>query len=106
MIKPPGILEIVIILVVVLIIFGPKHLPKLANSIGKSIKGLREGMGKKKETTTAEVDDAVEEVTVEKPTAGLKAAESQAQAVEVEADAVEVPEGTEAASAAPEGETE
>ena len=105
MIKPPGILEIVIILIVVLIIFGPKHLPKLANTVGKSIKNLREGMGKKKGTTTAEVDDAVEEVTVQKPTAGLKAAESKANATEVEVQAEEVA-ASDAPQATAEGETE
>ena len=46
-----GGLEIVIILVVILIIFGPKNLPKLGKAIGKSVSSLREGMnaGKKKE---------------------------------------------------------
>ena len=105
MIKPPGILEIVIILIVVLIIFGPKHLPKLANTVGKSIKNLREGMGKKKNTTTAEVDDSVEEVVVQKPTAGLKAAESKANAAEVEVQAEEVV-SSDAPQAPAEGETE
>ena len=104
MIKPPGILEIVIILIVVLIIFGPKHLPKLANTVGKSIKNLREGMGKKK-NTTAEVDDSVEEVVVQKPTAGLKAAESKANAAEVEVQAEEVV-SSDAPQAPAEGETE
>lgn len=37
--------ELLIILVVVLLIFGPKNLPKLGSAIGKSMKGLREGLG-------------------------------------------------------------
>lgn len=70
--------ELVIILVVVLLIFGPKNLPKLGSAIGKSVKSLREGLGSgKKEieeaaddeevmTEAAELDEAEEE-PVEKP---------------------------------------
>ena len=39
-----GVPELVIILVVVLLIFGPKNLPKLGASLGKTVKSLREGM--------------------------------------------------------------
>ena len=37
-----GVPELVIILVVVLLIFGPKNLPKLGASLGKTVKSLRE----------------------------------------------------------------
>ncbi|MDO8964224.1 MAG: twin-arginine translocase TatA/TatE family subunit [Coriobacteriia bacterium] len=40
----PGGAEIWIILAVVLIIFGPTQLPKLAKMFGKSAKSLKEGM--------------------------------------------------------------
>ena len=50
-IGPLGITEIIIILVVVLIIFGPKNLPKLGSAIGKAVKNLREGLGSKKKIT-------------------------------------------------------
>lgn len=36
--------ELIIILIVVLVIFGPKNLPKLGKSFGKTVKGIREGM--------------------------------------------------------------
>ena len=36
--------EIIIVLVIVLIIFGPTQLPKLGKMFGKTMKGLREGM--------------------------------------------------------------
>ncbi len=39
-----GIPELLIILLVVLLIFGPKNLPKLGSALGKSVKNLREGM--------------------------------------------------------------
>ena len=39
-----GISEWAIILVIVLIFFGPKNLPKLAQSIGKSVRELKNGL--------------------------------------------------------------
>ena len=36
--------ELIIILVVALLIFGPKRLPEMGSSIGKSIKEFRKGM--------------------------------------------------------------
>ena len=37
--------EWVIILIVALLIFGPKNLPKLGSSLGKTVKSFRDGMG-------------------------------------------------------------
>ena len=71
-----GVPELLIILVVVLLIFGPKNLPKLGNALGKTVKGLRDGMGagKKKDVTEAadnaqNVEDAevLEEVVEDEP---------------------------------------
>lgn len=39
-----GTTELLLILLVVVIIFGPTQIPKLAKMFGKSIKGLRDGM--------------------------------------------------------------
>lgn len=36
--------EIIIVLVIVLLIFGPRKLPELGSSLGKSIRGFRKGM--------------------------------------------------------------
>jgi sec-independent protein translocase protein TatA len=36
--------EIIIVLVIVLVIFGPTQLPKLGKMFGKTMKGLRDGM--------------------------------------------------------------
>lgn len=43
--------EIIVILIVILIIFGPKNLPKLGKAIGKTMSNLRDGMaeGRKKD---------------------------------------------------------
>ncbi|MDO4443872.1 MAG: TatA/E family twin arginine-targeting protein translocase [Slackia sp.] len=38
-----GMPELLIILGVALLIFGPKHLPKLGSALGKTIKNLRDG---------------------------------------------------------------
>ncbi|OUP11032.1 twin-arginine translocase TatA/TatE family subunit [Collinsella sp. An2] len=49
--------EWIVILVVVLIIFGPKNLPKLGKSLGSTVKNLREGM----EGTDSSTDEPAEE---------------------------------------------
>lgn len=58
-----GVPELVIILIVVLLIFGPKNLPKLGASLGKTVKSLREGMAfdKKDDEDVEEVVEVVEE---------------------------------------------
>ena len=68
-----GVPELVIILVVVLIIFGPKNLPKLGSALGKATKNLKDGMGagkKKKAEDAVKAEEAAatettEEITVE-----------------------------------------
>ncbi len=48
-----GMPELLIILGVALLIFGPKHLPKLGSALGKTIKNLRDGISGGEETTKA-----------------------------------------------------
>lgn len=63
-----GVPELLIILVVILLIFGPKNLPKLGSALGKTVKNLREGMGGDKQAEDADEDDEViEEVVEEEP---------------------------------------
>lgn len=50
--------ELIIILVVALLIFGPKNLPKLGQAIGRSVKGLRDGM------EGTEADDADDDLSM------------------------------------------
>ncbi len=58
-----GVPELLIILVVILLIFGPKNLPKLGSALGKTVKNLREGMGAgEKEINEATDEEVVEEV--------------------------------------------
>jgi len=57
-----GVPELLIILAVVLLIFGPRNLPKLGASLGKTVKGLREGMSTRMDS---DEDDDEEEVVME-----------------------------------------
>lgn len=39
-----GVPELVVILLIALLVFGPKNLPKLGSALGKTVKNVREGM--------------------------------------------------------------
>ncbi|RKY95665.1 MAG: twin-arginine translocase TatA/TatE family subunit [Candidatus Hydrothermota bacterium] len=41
---PLGVLEILVILLIILILFGSKKLPELARSIGEAVSEFRKGM--------------------------------------------------------------
>ena len=56
-----GVPELLIILVVILLIFGPKNLPKLGSALGKTVKNLREGMGDSKKAEEEADEDEAEE---------------------------------------------
>ena len=71
--------ELVIILVVVLIIFGPKNLPKLGNALGKGIAGLRKGIESGKDKIDEKFEEAEAE-RVEEAEAQQASDESQAAA--------------------------
>ena len=53
--------EWIIILIIVLVIFGPKNLPKLGASLGKTVKNLREGMQGDDEQSADEAEAPVED---------------------------------------------
>ncbi|MCL1880310.1 MAG: twin-arginine translocase TatA/TatE family subunit [Actinomycetia bacterium] len=56
-----GPMELVIILVVVLLIFGPRNLPKLGASLGRTVKNVRDGI-EGKELDEGEIVNAEESV--------------------------------------------
>jgi len=77
-----GMPELLIILAVILLIFGPKNLPKLGGAIGKTVKNLREGMGggdkniveaDDEEEVIEEVEEPVKKTTAAKKTTAKKA---------------------------------
>ena len=45
-----GTTELLVILVIVIVIFGPKQLPKLSKIFGKTIKNFKEGMSDNKDS--------------------------------------------------------
>jgi sec-independent protein translocase protein TatA len=75
-----GPLEIGIVLVIALIVFGPKRLPELGNGLGR---GLREF----KETVTGEkTDEVVAKASVTEASAGTATAEAVPEPEMVPAD--------------------
>jgi sec-independent protein translocase protein TatA len=76
--------EMAIVLVLALLIFGPKKLPDLGKSLGTSIRGFRQGLNETKEDVTA----AIKEETPA-PEAKVEATASPAEAPEVEATAAQ-----------------
>ena len=52
-----GVPELVIILLVVLVIFGPKNLPKLGASLGKTVKNIRAGMSEDEKEDKKKIED-------------------------------------------------
>jgi len=63
--------ELIIILVIILVLFGPKRLPQLGKSLGKTMKAIREGAEGKLDDDEDEDADTV---------APAKKAESKAKA--------------------------
>ena len=61
--------ELLIILAVALLIFGPKNLPKLGKMFGKTINGFKKGM--------EETDDSDEDAEDEKPAKKAKKTEDE-----------------------------
>ena len=58
----PGPLEIVIVLIIVLVIFGPKRLPDLGRSLGRGMREFKDSVtGKDKEQEQLDAADAAAE---------------------------------------------
>ena len=77
---PKG-MEWIVILIVALLIFGPKNLPKLGKSLGSTVNNIREGMegdeaSKDDETVVAE-EDADDDAEIRELEAKLAAAKKK-----------------------------
>jgi len=71
----PGPLEIIVVLVIVLVIFGPKRLPDLGRSLGRGMREFKDSVtGKDKER---EQLDAAEGAEKPEPTARSAAGDRQ-----------------------------
>jgi sec-independent protein translocase protein TatA len=56
--------EIAILLVIVLLVFGPKRLPEMGRSLGKGMREFKDSITGKDETTSAELPASTEEPPV------------------------------------------
>ena len=74
MVPNVGILEIAIVLVIALIVFGPKRLPELGKSLGRGISEFREGVSSIGDSVTGKDDDEEDDEPVEL-TPGAEAAD-------------------------------
>jgi sec-independent protein translocase protein TatA len=57
MVPNVGILEIAIVLVIALIVFGPKRLPELGKSLGRGISEFKEGVSSIGDSVTGSEDE-------------------------------------------------
>jgi sec-independent protein translocase protein TatA len=63
--------ELIIILVIVLILFGPKRLPELGKSLGKTMKAIRDGVdGKDKDAAASDASETKADTSEAKKDAG------------------------------------
>jgi sec-independent protein translocase protein TatA len=93
-------LDLVVILVIALLIFGPKKLPEMGSAIGKSIKEFRKGMNE----LTAPKDEHPEEnqlpaTATELPSTATDMSKPNATAVESDANIKETVTASEVKSA-------
>ena len=49
-----GVPELLIILVIVILLFGPGRIGRIAGEVGKGIRNFRDGLGSKEDEATAE----------------------------------------------------
>lgn len=57
-----GATELIVVLLIVLVVFGPQQLPKLSKMLGQTVKNFKEGMEEadKAETAEAKTDNGGE----------------------------------------------
>jgi sec-independent protein translocase protein TatA len=93
--------EIAIVVVIALLIFGPRKLPELGSSFGKSIRGFKQGLKTGQEELNAQMAEVKEAANAaEAPVAQTVSAEAVASTAVAEPPAEAAPEA-EATTAAP-----
>ncbi|MCL2379693.1 MAG: twin-arginine translocase TatA/TatE family subunit [Coriobacteriia bacterium] len=78
----PGPLELIVLLVVVLVIFGPKQLPKLGKMLGKTMQEVRGGLDEANKTLEHADEPVVLEPVPSETSADTPAATESAPAAE------------------------
>ncbi len=53
-----GVPELLIILVIIVLLFGPGRIGKIAGELGKGIKSFRDGLGAKEDQASTEAKEA------------------------------------------------
>lgn len=53
-----GLPEVIVILVIALVIFGPKKLPELGKNLGKGLNSFKKGLGEASDEFKSEVSSA------------------------------------------------
>jgi sec-independent protein translocase protein TatA len=64
-----GPLEIIVVLIVALIVFGPKRLPELGNSLGKGIREFKDSVTGENKDDDEDADDDAKAISASKATA-------------------------------------
>jgi len=77
-------LDLIVILVIALLIFGPKKLPEMGSAVGKSIKEFRKGMNEltapKEDESSSTASSAASLEAIEREIASKRAAAAAAEA--------------------------
>lgn len=74
-----GPLEIIIVLIIALIVFGPKRLPELGSSLGRGIREFKETISGERKSDDDDPDDDVKALSASATTtAPAESAESEA----------------------------
>jgi sec-independent protein translocase protein TatA len=63
-----GPLEIIVVLIIALIVFGPKRLPELGNSLGKGIREFKDSVTGENKDDDIDDDDDVKAISASKAT--------------------------------------
>jgi sec-independent protein translocase protein TatA len=73
-----GPLEIVVVLIIALVVFGPKRLPELGSSLGRGIREFRETVsGDKPDDSVREIDRPKATAPAEEPAKSEAASDKQ-----------------------------
>jgi sec-independent protein translocase protein TatA len=68
-----GLPEIVIVLIIALLVFGPKRVPELGRSLGRGLREFKSSVSGEKREDSVEIENEIdEEQTVEREPAGQR----------------------------------
>lgn len=81
--------EIAIVVVIALLIFGPRKLPELGSSFGKSIRGFKSGLKEGQDELNKTVAEVKEAANMESPVTKATTAEATASSATVAATSAE-----------------